>query len=62
VLVQRHFDTGPKYIKNFFSARETLNNLRGTGVNFCLPNFDLKYMKNSLATRVFGSGIHCLQW
>ena len=28
---------GPKYIRDFFSIRETSYNLRGNGVNLCVP-------------------------
>ena len=32
---------GPKYIRDFFSIRETSYNLRGNGVNLCVPKFNL---------------------
>ena len=39
---------GPKYIRDFFSIRETSYNLRGNGVNLCVPKFNLNfYMRNS---------------
>ena len=34
---------GPKYIKEFFSVRETSYNLRGNGVNLCVPKFNLNF-------------------
>ena len=38
----------PKYIKDFFSIRETSYTLRGNGVNLCVPKFNLNfYMRNS---------------
>ena len=37
---------GPKYIRDFFSIRETSYNLRGNGVNLCVPKFNLKFMRN----------------
>ena len=38
---------GPKYIRDFFSIRETLYNLRGNGVNLCVPQkFNLNFMRN----------------
>ena len=46
---------GSKYsIKDFFSVRETPCNLRGTGVNLCLPKFNLR--RTRLPTFVRGSG------
>ena len=38
---------GPKYIRDFFSIRETSYNLRGNGVNLCIPKFNLNFMRNS---------------
>ena len=39
---------GPKYIRDFFSIRETSYSLRGSGaVNLCVPKFDLNFMRNS---------------
>lgn len=38
---------GPKYIRDFFSFRETMDNLRGTGINLCAPKFNLNFMKKS---------------
>ena len=38
---------GPKYIRDFFSTRETSYNLRGNGVNLCVPKFNLNFMRNS---------------
>ena len=38
---------GPKYIRDFFSIRETSYNLRGNGVNLCVPKFNLNFMRNS---------------
>lgn len=38
---------GPKYIRDFFSFRETMYNLRGTGINLCAPRFNLNFMKKS---------------
>ena len=38
---------GPKYIRDFFSIRETSYNLKGNGVNLCFPKFNLNFMKNS---------------
>ena len=32
---------GPKYIRDFFSMRVTSYNLRGNGVNLCVPKFNL---------------------
>ena len=37
----------PKYIRDFFSIRETSYNLRGNGVNLCVPKFNLNFMRNS---------------
>ena len=38
----------PKYIKDFFSIRETSYTLRGNGVNLCVPKVNLNfYMRNS---------------
>ena len=36
---------GPKYIRDFFSIRETSYNLRGNGVNLCVPE-DAKLADN----------------
>ena len=33
----------PKYIKDFFSIRETSYTLRGNGVNLCVPKFNLNF-------------------
>ena len=33
-----------KYIRNFFSIRETSYNLRENGVNLCVPKFNLNYI------------------
>ena len=38
---------GPKYIRDFFSTRETSYSLRGNGVNLCVPKFNLNFMRNS---------------
>ena len=38
---------GPKYIRDFFSIRETSCNLWGNGVNLCVPKFNLNFMRNS---------------
>ena len=40
---------GPKYITvgTFFSVRETSYNLRGNGVNLCVPKFNLNFMRHS---------------
>ena len=38
---------GPRYIRDFFSIRETSYNLRGNGVNLCVPKFNLNFMRNS---------------
>ena len=38
---------GPKYLRDFFSIRETSYNLRGNGVNLCVPKFNLNFMRNS---------------
>ena len=38
---------GPKYIRDSFSTRETSYNLRGNGVNLCVPKFNLNFMRNS---------------
>ena len=38
---------GPKYIRDFFSIRETSYTLRGNGVNLCIPKFNLNFMRNS---------------
>ena len=38
---------GPKYIRDFLSIRETSYNLRGSGVNLCVPKINLKFMRNS---------------
>ena len=40
---------GPKYIRDFFSIRETSYNLRGNGVHRCVPKFKLSFMRNSFA-------------
>ena len=39
-------NTGPKYITDFFSIRETSYNSRGNGVNLCVPKFHLNFMRN----------------
>ena len=36
-----------KYIRDFFSIRETSYNLGGNGVNLCVPKFNLNFMRNS---------------
>lgn len=36
-----------------FSVRETPFNARGTGVNFCLSKFNLKFTKNSFTRLTF---------
>ena len=47
---------GPKYIRDFFSIRETSYSLRGSGaVNLCVPKFDLNFMRNSFTCK-------CAQW
>ena len=47
---------GPKYIRDFFSIRETSYSLRGSGaVNLCVPKFDLNFMRNSFTYK-------CAQW
>ena len=38
----------PKYIRYFFSIRETSYNLRGNGVNLCVPKFNLNFLWRSL--------------
>ena len=38
---------GPKYIRDFFSIKKTSYNLRGNGVNLCVPKFNLNFMRNS---------------
>ena len=38
---------GPKYIRDFFSIRETSYNLRGNGVNLRVLKFNLNFMRNS---------------
>ena len=38
---------GPKYIRDFFGTREPSCNLRGNGVNLCVPKFNLNFMRNS---------------
>ena len=38
---------GPKYIRDFFSIRETSYSLRGNGVNLCVLKFNLNFMRNS---------------
>ena len=38
---------GPKYIRDFFSMRVTSYNLRGNGVNLCVPKFNLNFLRNS---------------
>ena len=38
---------GLKYIRDSFSIRETSYNLRGNGVNLCVPKFNLNFMRNS---------------
>ena len=37
----------PKYIRYFFSIRETSYNLRGNGVNLCVRKFNLNFTRNS---------------
>ena len=39
--------TGPTYIGNLFKHRHTPYGLRGEGLNLELPNFNLKFKKNS---------------
>ena len=47
---------GPKYIRDFFSIRETSYSLRGSGaVNLCVLKFDLNFMRNSFTYK-------CTQW
>ena len=36
-----------KYIRDFFSIRETSYNLRENGVNLCVPKFNLNFMTTS---------------
>ena len=36
---------GLKYIRDFFSIREASYNLRGNGVNLCVPKFNLNFIK-----------------
>ena len=38
--------TRSKYIRDFFSRRETSYNLRGNGANLCVPKFNLNFMRN----------------
>ena len=38
---------GPKYIRDYFSIRETSDNLKGNGVNLCIPKFHLNFMRNT---------------
>ena len=33
-------------VKQFFSIRQTSYNLRGNGVNLCVPKFNLNFMRN----------------
>ena len=37
----------PKYIRDFFSIRETSYSLRENGVNLCVPKFNLNFMRIS---------------
>ena len=37
----------PKYIRDFFSIRETSYNLRGNGVNLSVPKSNLNFIRNS---------------
>ena len=37
---------GPRYNRDFFSIRETSYNLKGNGVNLCVPKFSLNFMRN----------------
>ena len=47
---------GPKYIRDFFSIKETSYSLRGSGaVNLCVRKFDLNFMRNSFTYK-------CAQW
>ena len=39
--------TGPTYIGSLFKYRHTPYRLRGEGLNLELPNFNLKFKKNS---------------
>ena len=41
--------TGPTYIGSLFKYRHTPYRLRGEGLNLELPNFNLKFSKNSFA-------------
>ena len=38
---------GPKYNRDFLRIRETSHNLRGNGVNLCVPKSNLNFMRNS---------------
>ena len=41
-------DMAPTYIGNLFKYRHTPYGLKGLGFNLKLPNFNLKFKKNSL--------------
>ena len=50
--------TGPTYIGNLFKYRHTPYGLRGEGLNLELPDFNLKFKKNSftyLLTKLWNS-------
>ena len=42
---------GPKYIRDVFSTRKTSYNLRGNGINLCVPKFNLNFMRNSFTNK-----------
>ena len=48
---------GPKYIRDFSSIRETSNNLKGNGVNLCIPKFNLNSI-TLLLTSALNFGIN----
>ena len=52
LLYKSLFCEGPRYIRDFFSFKDSTYNLRGSGVNLSMPRFNLNWMKNSFTYQV----------
>ena len=52
LLYKSLFCKGPRYIRDFFSFKDSTYNLRGSVVNRSMPRFNLNWMKNSFTYQV----------
>lgn len=57
LLYKSLFCNGPRYIRDFFSFKDSNYNLRGNGVNLRVRRFNLNWTKNSFSEPL-KSGTH----